>query len=354
MGGCAHAGNGRHVLGAGAPVALLASAGGKRHQTHAAAYPQGARALGAAELVGRDRQQIDAERLHVDRQFAGRLDGVGVEQRAPASGQRGQRRDRLHGADLVVGVHHRHDRRAIGEGRGEGVRLDDAALTDRQQRDLPAAPGQRLDRLQHRFVLDARGDHVVPAARLERLGGAADGGVVAFRAAGREHHFGGLGADERGDGGARVVEHGFGLLTEMVHARGVAPGVGRHRGEARQRRRGQRRGGVVVEIDAGHGTTIVALALTLSNKRARHLFPTTPILTALRAVTHLPGDLGEQRGQASARLGRFHQCGSVTSRPSRQQHRHRHRHRHPRQRRRRTALPSLVAAIIAPRLRGTT
>jgi hypothetical protein len=53
--------------------------------------------------VPRDRQQIDAERAHVDRNLAGALHGVGMEQRAALVRERRDLRDRLNGADLVIG-----------------------------------------------------------------------------------------------------------------------------------------------------------------------------------------------------------------------------------------------------------
>ena len=196
VGGRAHAGDGRHVLGAGAAVALLAPAGHERHQPHAAADPQRADALGPAELVRRDRQQVDAERGDVDRNLAGGLHGVGVEQRAAGAGQRGQRGHRLQRADLVVGVHDRYEGRAIGQQRRAGPR-------DRRRRRCPrAARVTSNPRLASALAVcstascSMRGDdQMTPARWLERLDGAAHGGVVAFGAAGREDHFGGLGAD---------------------------------------------------------------------------------------------------------------------------------------------------------------
>ena len=70
------------VLRAGAPVALVASAGEDGREPHAAADPERADALGAVELVGRQRQQIHAERAHVHRHLADGLHGVGVEEGA--------------------------------------------------------------------------------------------------------------------------------------------------------------------------------------------------------------------------------------------------------------------------------
>ena len=81
-----------------------------------------------------DRQQVDAERRDVERQLAGRLHGVGVEQRAAGVGDGGELGDRLDGADLVVGVHHRDQRGAVGDGGREGGRIDDAGAVDRRAR----------------------------------------------------------------------------------------------------------------------------------------------------------------------------------------------------------------------------
>ena len=53
------------VLGAGAAAALLPAAGQQRQHAHAALDPERADALRPVELVRRDRQQVDAERLDV-------------------------------------------------------------------------------------------------------------------------------------------------------------------------------------------------------------------------------------------------------------------------------------------------
>ena len=72
-------------------------------------------------------------------------------------------------------------------------------------------------------MLDGGGDQVPAPGGLERLGGAADGEVVALGAAGREDHFGGLGAQQSRHLRPRLVQRRLGLLPEMVDARGVAP-----------------------------------------------------------------------------------------------------------------------------------
>ena len=113
--GDAQAGDRRHVLGAGAAVALVLAAGEDRLHPRAALDPERARALRPVELVRRERQQIDAERAHVDRNLADRLHGVGVHQRAALVRDRRELRDRLNRADLVVRVHDRDERRVVGD-----------------------------------------------------------------------------------------------------------------------------------------------------------------------------------------------------------------------------------------------
>ena len=67
-------------------------------------------ALWPVELVCRQREQIHAERTHVDRNLRRRLHGVGVHERAMLVRDRGNGGDRLNRADFVVGVHHGYDR----------------------------------------------------------------------------------------------------------------------------------------------------------------------------------------------------------------------------------------------------
>ena len=252
LGGGAHPGQRRDVLGARAAVALLAAAGDERLQADAAADPQRAGALGPAELVGRNRQQVDAERADAHRQLARGLHGVGVEQRPVAAGDGGQVGHRLDRAYLVIGVHDRYEGRAIGNQPTQGVGIGDAAAAHRQDAQLEPPPGQRLGGLQHGFVLDRGDNQVPPARRLEGLGGAAQGGVVALGATGGEDDFGRLGAQQPGHRGARLVERGLRLLAEMVDARRVAPGVAGHGGEAFESGRDERGRRVVVEVDARH------------------------------------------------------------------------------------------------------
>ena len=234
----AQPGDRRHVLGAGAAVALVLAAGQDRLHPRAALDPQRAGALRAVELVRRQRQQIDAERAHVDRNLAGRLHGVGVHQRAVLVRDRGELGDRLNRADLVVRVHHRDERRVV----GRSPRAADRARRRRSDRPAAASCASRgapapCSVLSTASCSMRAGDQVTAAGRLERLGGAADREVVGLGAAAGEHDLRRVGADQRRDRRSRVVERRLGLLAEVMHARRVAEHVARRGGRPRRRPR---------------------------------------------------------------------------------------------------------------------
>jgi hypothetical protein len=251
-GGDAEADQCRDVLGAGAAVALLASAGHLRDQPRAAAHPQRAGALRAGELVPGDGEQIYAERRDVERQLAGRLHGVRVEQRTAGVGDGGELGDRLDGADLVVGVHHRHQRGAIGDQGVQGIRRDDAGSIDAEPADIPTAAGEGPRGLQDRFVFDGADHEVPPARRLERFGGAAHRENVSLGSTAGEDDLGRIDADEGRRRGARAVEPRFRALPPAVHARRVAEVLAQGAVHGVRDRRIDWRRGVVVEVDR-HG-----------------------------------------------------------------------------------------------------
>ena len=102
-------------------------------------------------------------------------------------------------------MHHRYQRRAVRERLAQRLGRDDTGFVHWQEGSGPAAPGQRLQSVQHRFVLDGGGDEVPPAPPLEGLGHPADGEVVAFGASAREHNLGRVGADKGGDSAPGLV-----------------------------------------------------------------------------------------------------------------------------------------------------
>ena len=71
------------------------------------AHVQRADALGAVDLVRRNRKQIDPERFDIDRHLSHGLHRIRVEQNAALATQPAGLRHRLEHADFVVGRHHR-------------------------------------------------------------------------------------------------------------------------------------------------------------------------------------------------------------------------------------------------------
>ena len=70
------------TLCAGAPATFVPGAVNQWFKRYATANKQRADALGRIELVTGDRQQIDAEFVHIGRNLADGLGGVGVKQNA--------------------------------------------------------------------------------------------------------------------------------------------------------------------------------------------------------------------------------------------------------------------------------
>ena len=203
----AQAGNRRHVLGAGAPVALVLAAGQDRLHPRAALDPQRAGALRAVELVRRQRQQIDAERADVDRDLADRLHRVGVHQRAALVRDRARVRrsaescrSRCSRASPRRAPCRRRWRRAARSGETTPDVIDRESVV-RQPRRASA-----LQRVQHRLVFDRARDQMPASGRLERLGGAADREVVRLGAAAREHDLRRIGVDQGRDRRPRLVQ----------------------------------------------------------------------------------------------------------------------------------------------------
>ncbi len=119
------------------------------------------------QFVAGDTGQINTELRDVHRDLARGLHRVGVQIDTLAIG--GVRvgedlRDlgqRLHGAGFVVRQHHADESRLGAQGTAYIVRRDQAALVHRKERDVATEFLEPMAGLQHRFVLDRAGDHVV-------------------------------------------------------------------------------------------------------------------------------------------------------------------------------------------------
>ena len=169
------------------------------------AHDEGADALGAAELVGADadavgdggaRRRRRARRTPAPRRCAGRRAG------ARSRTSVGHRGEGLHGADLVVGQHDRHDRHVGVERVGQRVEVDAPGAVDADD-----ASADVLDRVQHGVVLDGAA-HRAPAVAAHR---AEDGEVVGLGAAAGEHDLAGPAAEGVGHDVARLVHRLAGL-----------------------------------------------------------------------------------------------------------------------------------------------
>ena len=106
-------GDRRGVEGAGAHVALLAAAVQQRHGGEPAARARARRRRAGRRPCGRTARASRPWRRR-PASCADRLHGVGVQRDAVLRAQRGDLGDRLHGADLVVGPHHRDERDLLG------------------------------------------------------------------------------------------------------------------------------------------------------------------------------------------------------------------------------------------------
>jgi len=237
----------RHVLGAGPQAVLLVGAEQNRFDGSAVSHVERTDALGSIELVAGERQQVDAERIDVERDLAGRLGRVGMHQAAVGARQPGDLGDRLEGADLVVGVHHRDQCRVRAQRRRDVGRRDAARRIDADDRDVPTEFAQMQRRLHHGRMLDGT-DYDVSFVR-QRAGDAEQGQVVGLGRAAGEDDFPVDRIDQRRDLGSRRGHRpprpqaegmGRGRIAEVF----LDPGA--HRGRDLGR---DRRGRVVVEVD---------------------------------------------------------------------------------------------------------
>ena len=128
-----------------------------------AAHPQRTDALGAVHLVRRDRDEVGLRRFDVERNLAGALHGVDVEQRLRVLrlDRRADRVDVLDDADLVVREHDADDDRLVGHRGRHHLGRDDAVLLRGEVRDLAAFALEALARVDDALVLGLDGDDVV-------------------------------------------------------------------------------------------------------------------------------------------------------------------------------------------------
>ena len=130
-------------------------------RVEAVAGDEGPDPLGPTELVGADGHQVGlaGDAGHIEPGH--RLYGVGVEQRAgrPLPDDGHGLVERLHGTDLVVDRHHRHQTHLVRTGGGQLVEVDAAVLVGGHLAEHSAGPsGQGPAGQEHGVVLHGRAD----------------------------------------------------------------------------------------------------------------------------------------------------------------------------------------------------
>ena len=235
------------VLSAGAALALVRSAEDERLKTRAAAGVEHSNALGRVEFVAGEAEQMAADGLDVDGDFAGGLNRVRVETNSGFGGDFADLLDGLDDARFVVG-HHDADEFGVRLERAVDVEgVNDSEGRNGEDGDVDAALAGLLRGVQDGGVLDGGDDEVVAGTQ-----DAEEGGVVALGAAGGEDDFGGAAVEERGDLLAGALDGGAGVLAVLMDGGGVAEGVDKEGPHGVQHLGEQRGGGVGVHVDAAH------------------------------------------------------------------------------------------------------
>ena len=129
---------------------------------------------------------------------------------------------------------------------GQRLGRHHAARIHRQPIDAEAGCGQLAERLGDGRMLDGAGEEV--AGRV--AGQAEEGEVVRLGGAAGEDHLIGMGAEQGGDPLAGVFQGLAGAAAGAVALAGLPYDVGQERPHRLPDGRQQRRGGIVVEVDA--------------------------------------------------------------------------------------------------------
>ena len=237
-----------HVLCAGPQPVLLPRAVDERPEPRAVP-PDVERAdpFRRVELMTGNRQQIDAERVHIDRHLADRLRRIGMDDRAIGLRELRNLGKRLQRADLVLRMDDGDERGVSIDLRRHLAKIDTPGTVDADTDDIEAFPLQTDARHGRSGMLDRRGND--PAPRSGRSGDTTDRVVAGLRPAAGENDLIGTRADQRGNLAARRLNRIPCPPAESIGARRVAEllaEVGQHRLEHLARHGGCR---VEIEID---------------------------------------------------------------------------------------------------------
>src|SRR5215472_10349810 len=245
----------------------------QRFNRHAAAHEQRASPLWRVKLVTGDRQKIDAERVHVSCDLACGLRGVGVEQDLVLTGDASAILDRLDGSDLIVRMHDADKDRARRDRFAQIVGINAAGAVNGQIGHTRAEAFEKSTRLDDRGMLNPRGyDVIAPVAKREEC--ALEGDIICFAAAAGENDLIIVAPKQPRYLAARALERGFRRGRRPVAAGRIAVVTLKKRAHCRGDRRIDWGARVVIEIDALHRYTTIALAAVAAAVGSSALFST--------------------------------------------------------------------------------
>jgi uncharacterized radical SAM protein YgiQ len=248
-----------HIVRTGTQTSFLPAAGLLGQDRHPLADVKHPDPLRSVEFVRAERKQVNAQMVHIQVEIRACLDRIRMEGNPGGVTQPGDFRDRVDRTDLVVGIHHRGDRRLAAQGASHAFGTDAPGLVDRQPLDLETMPGSQLFRRPaDRGMLAAVGHdpfHLPHSA--PRKCRATQGQVVRLRTAGGENDLLRQAVQDLRHGLARRLNGSLGFLSVTVDGRGVAKiliEVGQHRRHHAPVDRG--RGGVI-KVNFIHNNAII-------------------------------------------------------------------------------------------------
>ena len=246
---------------------MLLAAAGKQgpHILHPGAETEGADALGPADLMGGEGDQVRPQGPGGEGDLQEGLDGVGMKEglgifRLQALGDLP---DGVDGAELVVHQHHADQGRVRPDGGQDALRRDVPLTVGSHVGDLIALLGEPLAGLEDGAVLHGGSDDVLPHPAILPEGGL-DGPVVPLGAAGGEAEslrWAVQGVRHGLPPGGHPLRHG---PAQGVLGAGVAELLRQDLIHGVRHRAGQRRGGGVVQVD--HGRALLTLALDVTGE----------------------------------------------------------------------------------------
>ena len=207
--------------GTGTHAALMTATVGLGFQTHArlAAHEQRTDTFGAVGFVRREGHQINFQRFQIDRHLARGLCGINVEKHATRTGQLTERSNIVNRADLIIDVHDRHQNGVFTQRSFNQRRRNQTVFARLKISHLKAFTLKLAHGVEHRFVLDLRGNQVL-AFTLVEVGNAFDRQVVGLGGTRGPDNFTRIGIDQLSYLTTGILYRFFSLPAKHMGARG--------------------------------------------------------------------------------------------------------------------------------------